>query len=385
MNRMPTLCVVTMLMLAPPLFAATGSTATGPTDPAATSPTDSSGSTPTATTDSTATTQGAFDSLSSGNQMIARSLMDAQVVPADGSDIWTLDQIAAAKSGTGWGNVFKQMQSEGLIDAKNLGQVVSTYARNTHTPTPGPTAAAVEADSGEAAANDSDSKTDARETASDEHSTTATTADGATPDATTGAFDKLSPGNQKIARSLMDAQNLPADSSVEPWDLDQIAAAKGETGWGNVFKQMKAEGLVDAKNLGQVVSQYQHGSTLSATAAVSSTTAATAGTTALGHGHHGSGASHVGVGNAGIVSSASRGGGHAYGLVSASSEVTTAAGSSLNTGMRPMGVGAARGGSHAAAEAAVQAASSSSVAASSTSAAVGATQHGGGHAYGRMR
>ena len=48
--------------------------------------------------------------------------------------------------------------------------------------------------------------------------------------------------------------------------LDQIAGMKqGGQGWGQVFKQMKAQGLVDAKNLGQVVSASHHGSTTSAT------------------------------------------------------------------------------------------------------------------------
>lgn len=88
-----------------------------------------------------------------------------------------------------------------------------------------------------------------------------------------GAFAKLSPGNQKIARSLFEAQKAPAETVTggtttggtadgtaaaatgSPWTLDQIAAAKQSgQGWGNVFKEMKEQGLVEAKNLGQVVS-----------------------------------------------------------------------------------------------------------------------------------
>jgi hypothetical protein len=77
--------------------------------------------------------------------------------------------------------------------------------------------------------------------------------------ASAGAFDRLSPGNQKIARSLFGAQSrttLPP--GAHPLTLDQIAAAKqrGE-GWGNVFKDMKARGLVGDKNLGQVVSRFE--------------------------------------------------------------------------------------------------------------------------------
>jgi hypothetical protein len=74
----------------------------------------------------------------------------------------------------------------------------------------------------------------------------------------TGAFDKLSPGDQKIARALSEAQTAKAGTT--PLTLDEIAAKKkpGRTGWGEVFKHMKAQGLVTDKNLGQVVSNYEH-------------------------------------------------------------------------------------------------------------------------------
>ena len=68
-----------------------------------------------------------------------------------------------------------------------------------------------------------------------------------------GAFERLSPGNQRIARSLYDAQRreLPPERRLS---LDQISARKGATeGWGNVFKDMKSQGLVTQKNLGQVI------------------------------------------------------------------------------------------------------------------------------------
>ncbi|MBI3635894.1 MAG: hypothetical protein HY216_06705 [Candidatus Rokubacteria bacterium] len=69
-----------------------------------------------------------------------------------------------------------------------------------------------------------------------------------------GAFDRLAPGEQKIARSLYAAQrrDLPSGRRLS---LDQIAAAKGTEGWGNVFKDMKSQGLVTQKNLGQVISR----------------------------------------------------------------------------------------------------------------------------------
>ena len=66
-------------------------------------------------------------------------------------------------------------------------------------------------------------------------------------------FDELSPGNQKITESLFDAQQ--AEDGDNSWSLDEIATAKQEgTGWGNVFKQMKEDGLVEEMNLGQIIS-----------------------------------------------------------------------------------------------------------------------------------
>jgi len=71
-----------------------------------------------------------------------------------------------------------------------------------------------------------------------------------------GAFDKLSPGDQKIARVLFEAQRT--NGGTAPLTLDQIAARKQHTGWGEVFKQMKAQGLVTDKNLGEAVSNFEH-------------------------------------------------------------------------------------------------------------------------------
>ena len=73
----------------------------------------------------------------------------------------------------------------------------------------------------------------------------------------TGAFERLSPGDQKIARALFEAQTPKAGAT--PLTLDQIAGKKkdGHTGWGQVFKQMKDQNLVTDKNLGQVVSNFE--------------------------------------------------------------------------------------------------------------------------------
>jgi len=73
----------------------------------------------------------------------------------------------------------------------------------------------------------------------------------------TGAFASLSPGEQKIARALFEAQSTSGGAT--PLTLDQIAAKKkdGHTGWGQVFKQMKEQNLLTDKNLGQVVSNFE--------------------------------------------------------------------------------------------------------------------------------
>jgi hypothetical protein len=79
-----------------------------------------------------------------------------------------------------------------------------------------------------------------------------------TKSGSSGSFSDLSPGNQNIARALFNAQTA-TPNGPQPLSLNQIAALKGShEGWGEVFKQMKAEGLVNEKNLGQVVSGYEH-------------------------------------------------------------------------------------------------------------------------------
>lgn len=74
------------------------------------------------------------------------------------------------------------------------------------------------------------------------------------------AFDKLSLGNQKVAASLYQAQTpgtLPTGPPIRPLTLQQIAAKRlsGQS-WGQIFREMKAQGLVQEKSLSQVVSRY---------------------------------------------------------------------------------------------------------------------------------
>lgn len=82
----------------------------------------------------------------------------------------------------------------------------------------------------------------------------------AEPPANAGAYDALPPGGQKIARALFAAQVPTAPATADGgggaagWSLDEVAAARAQGGWGIVLKQMQSEGLVSAKNLGEVVS-----------------------------------------------------------------------------------------------------------------------------------
>ena len=67
-----------------------------------------------------------------------------------------------------------------------------------------------------------------------------------------GPFSQLSPGNQRIAQALFEAQR-----GTGRLTLDQIAARRAQgPGWGDVFRTMRTEGRVEAPNLGQVMSAY---------------------------------------------------------------------------------------------------------------------------------
>lgn len=87
----------------------------------------------------TSPTAGAFDQLSPGEQKIAQALFEAHMAnrPPGTPPALTPDYIAALKqNGHGWGDVFKQMQAQGLVQEKNLGQVVRTYPPHQRTPSP---------------------------------------------------------------------------------------------------------------------------------------------------------------------------------------------------------------------------------------------------------
>lgn len=168
----------------------------------------------------------------------------------------------------------------------------------------------------------------------------------------TGDFQNLSPGNQKISRALFDAQN-PAVGGPTPLTLDQIAALKGTEGWGKVFQQMKADGLITARNLGQVVSAFEH----------ANRPAGRPGSAAARHpaAGGGSGAPMVitnGAGRSVVVETSTRagagaglagGGGHRSGALGSSAHITTGSGAATVAGVAAGhggGVAAGHGGEH---------------------------------------
>lgn len=107
----------------------------------------------TTTTTTTGTTGGApppsaYEQLSTGGRKIADAMFEGQSVTGDGPEAWSVEQIAAAKQdGQGWGQIFHDLKSQGLTDAKNLGELVSGRYQPTtstgETTTTGETAAAV--------------------------------------------------------------------------------------------------------------------------------------------------------------------------------------------------------------------------------------------------
>jgi hypothetical protein len=70
------------------------------------------------------------------------------------------------------------------------------------------------------------------------------------------AFESLSPGNKRIATALFEAQDT-AGAGAEPMTLEQIAQERRNgRKWGDVFQAMKAQGLIKAETLGQVLGRY---------------------------------------------------------------------------------------------------------------------------------
>jgi hypothetical protein len=72
-----------------------------------------------------------------------------------------------------------------------------------------------------------------------------------------GSFETLSAGDRKIGRALSLAQR-PTATGPAPLSLNQIADLKARSTWAKVFTQMQSRGLLQAKNLGQIVNGYDH-------------------------------------------------------------------------------------------------------------------------------
>ena len=83
-----------------------------------------------------------------------------------------------------------------------------------------------------------------------------TTAAPAAP-AKPSSFEAMPAGDRKIGRALFLAQR-PTASGPAPMSLNQIADLKAHSTWAKVFTQMQSRGLLQAKNLGQIVSGYEH-------------------------------------------------------------------------------------------------------------------------------
>ena len=90
---------------------------------------------------------------------------------------------------------------------------------------------------------------------------TAQTGAAAAPAATplvaneSGAYTRLSPGNQRIARAIFESQH---EQVTGRRSLDQIAVMRQGAGWVDVYSGLKREGLVHDRNLGQAVARSSH-------------------------------------------------------------------------------------------------------------------------------
>jgi hypothetical protein len=76
---------------------------------------------------------------------------------------------------------------------------------------------------------------------------------------TSRGLEGLSPGNRLIAQALFNAQKAVTVGGRHAWSLERVAVARtGGSNWGEVFQQMKRDGLIEAETLGQVVTWYQY-------------------------------------------------------------------------------------------------------------------------------
>lgn len=76
--------------------------------------------------DTTMPEAGAYEALSARNKKVAEALFNGQIVTPDGNAPLSLDLIAASKQRSGWGRIFRQLRRDGLIDAKNLKELLGS-------------------------------------------------------------------------------------------------------------------------------------------------------------------------------------------------------------------------------------------------------------------
>lgn len=96
-----------------------------------------------------------------------------------------------------------------------------------------------------------------------------------------GAYERLSPGHQLVARALFEAQIVPGPSArrgARMLTLDEIAARKqsGE-GWGRIFNDMQARGLVRDRSMLDLLARHERAHASAAMAASGAAAATLAG------------------------------------------------------------------------------------------------------------
>jgi hypothetical protein len=113
------------------------------------------------------------------------------------------------------------------------------------------------------------------------------------------AYGKLSLGNQKVASALYQAQTPAVGTTARPLSLEQIAAKRRSgQAWGQIFRELKAQGLVHEKSLGQVVARYQKATDGAPTVVASDNSGGKSSAPEVGSNDYASGAAH-GVGKGG--------------------------------------------------------------------------------------
>jgi hypothetical protein len=69
-------------------------------------------------------------------------------------------------------------------------------------------------------------------------------------------FTQLSPGNRRTATALFEAQK-PSGPNVQRLTLDDIARERRSgKSWGEIFRSMKSQGLIQAESLSQVLGRH---------------------------------------------------------------------------------------------------------------------------------